>query len=80
MTTAPVPRRFASPEFVQDMGELIRRSRRNLGLGVALALLLHVGLIGVNPFKRPPEEAARPVATRFLKREPNLTKPLELRK
>ncbi|MEW6756375.1 MAG: DUF4159 domain-containing protein, partial [Candidatus Latescibacterota bacterium] len=42
--------------------------------------LLHVGLIGVNPFKRPPEEAARPVATRFLKREPNLTKPLELRK
>ena len=45
-----------------------------------MALAAHLAVVGVNPFQQALEKTPRPLTTRFVKREPRLTKPLELRK
>ena len=75
-----VSTRFASPTQDFDLDNLVRRLRRGffLALGSAVALLLIV--VAINPFKEDEKKAPRPLTTKFIKREPRLTKPLELRK
>ena len=49
-----------------------------IALASAAALLLIV--IAINPFQEAEKKTPRPLTTKFIKREPRLTKPLELRK
>jgi hypothetical protein len=72
--------RFASPASGLDLDTLLGRLRQTLWLSLGLAVLVHLMLVGVNPFARQAQRAARPLAAKFIKRQPRLTKPLELRK
>ena len=72
--------RFTSPTSGLDLHALLGRLRQTLWLSLALAALMHLMLVGFNPFTRQAQQAARPLTTNFIKREPRLTKPLELRK
>ena len=72
--------RFASPTSGLDPEQLLEQSRRTLAIGLAAAMGVHLALVAVNPFTEALERAPRPLTTRFIKRQPRLTKPLELRK
>ncbi|HJP31293.1 MAG TPA: DUF4159 domain-containing protein [Candidatus Latescibacteria bacterium] len=72
--------RFASSSAGLDLGVLRRRQRRMFGLSLTIALLLHLGVVSLNPFQQQTLKPPRPLMTRFVKREPRLTKALELRK
>ena len=72
--------RFKSPTSDFDLAELVRRLRRGLLLSLAVAVGLTLVLVALNPFRQVELKAPRPLSTKFIKREPRLTKPLELRK
>ena len=72
--------RFNSPASGFDLAELVRRQRRGLFLSLALSVGLALAFVAVNPFQQVETKAPRPLSTKFIKREPRLTKPLELRK
>ena len=59
---------------------LVRRLRKGFLLSVCLAAALHLAVAGIDPFKETEQKAPRPLTTKFIKRQPRLTKPLELRK
>ena len=69
-----------SPASDFDLAELVRRLRRGLLLSLALAVGLTLVFVALNPFRQVEIKAPRPLTTKFIKREPRLTKPLELRK
>ena len=58
---------------------LLAGNGRRVWIGLVVTLGFHLGLAHVRALgtSRP---AARPLSTRFVKREPRLTKPLELKK
>jgi hypothetical protein len=72
--------RFASPVSGFNLDEIVSRLRKTFLVSVALAALLHLGVVSINPFDEAKAKAPRPMTTKFIKREPRLTKPLELRK
>ena len=72
--------RFASPVSDFNLDEIVSRLRMTFLVSVALAALLHLAIVGLNPFDEATAKAPRPMTTKFIKREPRLTKPLELRK
>ena len=72
--------RFASPTADFDLDVLISRLRKGFLVSVGLALVIHLAVVGLNPFEQAKTKAPRPLAIKFIKREPRLTKPLELRK
>ena len=72
--------RFASPVSGFDPSELLGRLRKLFLASLLFAALLHLGLVAVDPFKEQAAKAPKPLTTKFIKREPRLTKPLELRK
>lgn len=72
--------RFRAPTSSLDLGYLLQRLRRTFWLSVGVAALLHLAIVGINPFEEAQQKAPRPISTKFVKREPRLTKPLELRK
>ena len=74
-----VSTRFASPTQDFDLDVLVRRLRKGFVLSVALAAAVHLVVAGVNPFEEA-KKTPRPLAIKFIKRHPRLTKPLELRK
>ena len=75
-----VSMRFASPTQDFDLDVLVSRLRKGFLASVGLAAALHLVVAGVNPFDEAKQKAPRPLTTKFIKREPRLTKPLELRK
>ena len=75
-----VSKRFASPTQDFDLDVLVSRLRRGFLLSVGLAVAVHLVLAGINPFEQDEKKTPRPLSTKFIKREPRLTKPLELRK
>lgn len=75
-----VSTRFASPTSGFDLDVLVGRLRRVFYLCLAAAAVLHLAVAGINPFQEAKTKTPRPLTTKFIKREPRLTKPLELRK
>ena len=75
-----VSTRFASPTQDFDLDVLVSRLRKGFVLSVGLAVALHLIVAGINPFGEAKKKAPRPLTTKFIKRQPRLTKPLELRK
>ena len=75
-----VSTRFASPTQGFDLNSLVRRLRRGFFIALASAAALLLVVVVINPFKEAEKKAPRPLTTKFIKREPRLTKPLELRK
>jgi len=74
-----VTSRFDSPSSLLQPRALLRKGRAAWMLACGLALCLHGSLsqIGGGQAHRP---TAQPLTTRFVKRAPRLTKPLELKK
>ena len=72
--------RFACPTSTLDLNFLLGQLRKTLWLSLGLALLIHLAVVSINPFEQTQAKRARPMTTKFIKREPRLTKPLELRK
>ena len=72
--------RFASPVSGFNLDEIVSRLRTTFLISVAMAAFLHLLLVGINPFDEAKAKAPRPMTTKFIKRDPRLTKPLELRK
>ena len=75
-----VSTRFASPTQDFDLDTLARRLRRDFAIALASAVALLLVIVAINPFEEAEKKAPRPLTTKFIKREPRLTKPLELRK
>jgi hypothetical protein len=75
-----VTSRFVSYTANLDMDALLRPLRRAFWLSLAAAAALHLGLVALNPFEQSRVRRPKPLTTKFVKREPRLTKPLELRK
>ena len=75
-----VSTRFASPTQDFDLDILARRLRRGFAIALASAVALLLVIVAINPFEEAEKKAPRPLTTKFIKREPRLTKPLELRK
>ena len=75
-----VSTRFASPTQDFDLDTLARRLRRGFAIALAFAVALLLVIVAINPFEEAEKKAPRPLTTKFIKREPRLTKPLELRK
>ena len=75
-----VSTRFASPAQDFDLNSLVRRLRRGFFIALASAVALLLIVVAINPFQEAEKKKPRPLTTKFIKREPRLTKPLELRK
>jgi hypothetical protein len=75
-----VSTRFASPTQDFDLDILARRLRRGFFIALASAAALLLIVVAINPLQEDEKKAPRPLTTKFIKREPRLTKPLELRK
>ena len=75
-----VSTRFDSPAQGFDLDSLVHRLRRGFFIALASAAALLLVVVAINPFKEDEKKAPRPLTTKFIKREPRLTKPLELRK
>ena len=72
--------RFTAPTSSLDLGTLLHRLRRAFWICVGLGAVLHLILVLLDPFEETQQKAPRPITTKFVKREPRLTKPLEFRK
>ncbi len=71
--------RFSCPSESLLLKSLLRKTRTAFWLGLALAFAIHLSLTQLKIFKGG-EAVMKPLTTRFVKREPRLTKPLELKK
>ena len=75
-----VSSRFVSPTSGFALDELLGNLRTTFWASLCLGALLHLALVAIDPFKERAAKAPKPFTTKFIKREPRLTKPLELRK
>ena len=69
--------RFECPSLSFGLRSLLRR--RTVAIGLAVSVALHSALTSLRVLKAE-EQTARPLTTQFVKRQPRLTKPLELKK
>ena len=74
------PSRFARTTASLDLSALLSPLRQFFWLSLGTAILLNAILVLLNPFQQQAEKAPRPLTTKFIKRQPRLTKALELRK
>ena len=78
-TTSYHTSRFVCPSSAVGLRALRRNALKGLWLGLEVALAVHVSLTQIRAF-RPEQKAAKPLTTKFVKRQPRLTKPLEMKK
>lgn len=76
---------YASSRFVSyasglDLNVLLNPLRKVFWVSMVLAAMLHLALVAIDPFEQDRISNPKPLATKFVKRQPRLTKPLELRK
>ena len=74
------PSRFVRITAGLDLNALLSPLRKSFWLSLGIAVLLNAILVLLNPFQQQAEKAPRPLTTKFVKRQPRLTKALELRK
>ncbi|NKB66457.1 MAG: DUF4159 domain-containing protein [Candidatus Latescibacteria bacterium] len=75
----PPSPRFTGPAAALDLRRLSRRQTPLIGGCLALGLLVHIGLFSLS-LDRTEGPQSRPLTSRFIQRQPRLTKPMELRK
>ena len=71
--------RFICPSSALCLKPLLRKALKGLWLGLGVTLAAHLSLTQIRSL-RPEQKTAKPLTTRFVKRQPRLTKPLEMRK
>ena len=71
--------RFRCPSDPLNLIQLLRRTQYTLWLGFILTLGIHLSLTLLRSLKEE-RKAVKPLTTLFVKRQPRLTKPLELKK
>ena len=71
--------RFSCPSASLRLKSLLKRTRNILWIGLGLAIAVHLSLTQIGGFAEE-QKAAKPLTTQFIKRQPRLTKPLELKK
>jgi len=71
--------RFACPSAGLGLNALLRRTGEAVWVGLSLAVVGHL-LLGQIERGHEQQRVAKPLTTQFVKRQPRLTKPLELRK
>ena len=71
--------RFHCPSAWVELKTLRQKARSALWMALVCAVLVHLFLMQVNVF-RSEQRTAKPLTTQFVKRQPRLTKPLELKK
>ncbi len=71
--------RFRGPAAEVDLQRLLNKRLYIAGICLALAIIVHVGLLN-RPLDFGREETAKPLSMRFVQRQPRLTKPMELRR
>lgn len=74
-----VSERFRGPAADLDLQRLLDKGMYLAGICLMVALLVHVGLM-VRSIEFRGEKVSKPLTTRFVQRQPRLTKPMELRK
>ena len=78
--SSEITRRFNSPARSFRPEVLLKELHKYLVLSAILAVLIHLCAAIIDPLEETVETTPRPLTTKFIKREPRLTKPLELRK
>ena len=73
------PSRFICPSLGLNLRDLARQARKGLWAATALALAVHLVLSRIGMVQEE-QRSARPLTTKFVKRQPRLTKPLEMKK
>jgi len=68
--------RFACASSTLSLAELLTQTRRLLAAGFGLAVVFHLSLTGVTG-RGEEETAVKPLTTKFVKRQPRLTKPTD---
>ena len=71
--------RFYCPSSRLDTGELLAKAQRILALFAGCAVAAHLAITQIGGFSTA-QRTVEPLTTRFIKREPRLTKPLEMKK
>ena len=71
--------RFGSPSITLNLGVLLKRTKRVLWMALAAGIVAHF-LAAQWRGTRQEARRVRPLTTQFIKRQPRLTKPLELKK
>ena len=74
-----MPSRFGSPSSSLALESLLRRTQRVLWIGLGLAAAAHLSLAQISALEAE-QKVVKPLTTQFVKRQPRLTKPLELKK
>ena len=71
--------RFVCASSALSLAEPLKQERKRLFLGLCLAVVAHLLLTQITGL-REEEKVLKPLTTKFIKRQPRLTKPLELKK
>ena len=71
--------RFSCASSSLRLSRLLIRSRRVLLFSLAVGVLFHLALGGVNVLQQE-QKVSKPLTTQFVKRQPRLTKPLEMKR
>ena len=71
--------RFLCPSASLSLNGLLRRTQRALWMGLVSAVGIHLTFTQLGGLSEE-ERVAKPLTTQFIKRQPRLTKPLELKK
>ena len=71
--------RFVCPSACLTLKSLLKRTRNGLWIGAGCALAIHLSLTQIGSSDGE-QKAAKPLTTHFVKRQPRLSKPLELKK
>jgi len=74
-----VPSRFECASSLLGVSSLISKTRRALWVCIALGMATHLSLLGIRGVETE-RKAAKPLTTQFVKCQPRLSKPLELKK
>ena len=71
-----ITRRFNSPARSFRPEILLKELHKYLLISAILAVLVHLCAAIIDPLEEAVETTPRPLSTKFIKREPRLTKPL----